>query len=147
MKPKTFKIAGSISFFVGILFFGVVLYAVLQAVINDTIYSLINAPGALLDWGFLIVVPLLFVILGACYFWVGHKKIKVNKLISVSAIIQLVSSIIGAVSMVMSFSCVLGHGEFCGLIINIVGIPVILLLLAGIVLLIAGLVRGKHKSK
>jgi len=147
MKPKTFKIAGSISFFVGILFLGVVLYTILQAVINDTIYSLMNAPGALLDWGFLVVVPLLFVLFGAYYFWVGHKKIKVNKLISISAMVQLVSSIIGAISIVMTFSCMLGHGEFCGLIINLLGIPVVILVLVVIVLLISGMFFRKRRSK
>jgi len=135
MKAKTFKIAGRIIFFTGLLVFLILLYDFILSIINNTVYSkYLRLHGDYWMLGYYII-PILFILLGVHYYRIGAKNKKVNKTVSASAILNLTASILGFIGFVIPL---ITRGTWDYIITILIGIPVSALILTGIVLLVIG---------
>lgn len=130
VKAKTFKIVGSTTFIIGLLS---TIYFLSVGIIKD----ILTHSGDYWLWAF-ILVPILFILMGGYYFQIGYKNLKVNKLVSSSAIIQFISSIIGIIVFLGYLICAFSIGGYCHLVLLLYGIPVPVLMIIGIILLVIG---------
>jgi len=131
MKSKTFTILGSIISLIGIL---VLILLLFSGIVNSAIYSTFQVHGDYWIWGY-ILIPVLFVLLGIYYLYVGIKEKETNRWISASAIIQLIALIIGSYGLLYP---AIFKIEFGYLITTLLGIPTIILMVIGIILIIIG---------
>jgi len=134
MESKTFTILGSMIAILGII----VLILLLSAgIISEANYATSRVHADYWLWGF-VIVPLIFIILGIYYLWLGIKKKKVNKLISASAIIQIIALAIGTIGLVIPM---ITRGPWDYILTLLLGIPTTILMGIGIILMVIGWIK------
>lgn len=137
MKSRSFTILGLIISLIGALALILLLF---RGIIGDALYSTFQVGGDYWVWGF-ILIPLLFVVLGIYYLYIGLKKKMTNGFITASAIVQLIALLIGGFGL---FYPMIIPNELGFLITLLLGIPTSILMVVGIIILGIGLVRPKN---
>ena len=141
MKSGKYKFIGWSLSIIGLI---TLISFIVGGLINQAVYSTLKVHGDYWLWGY-IIIPLIFVLLGVYYLRLGMKQTKTNKWIDSSAIIQSISLIIGIISILLTYSCTYNGGEWCGFIFLLLGIPISILMVIGIILLIIGLfIKSKN---
>jgi hypothetical protein len=131
MKSKTYIILGSIISLVSII---ILIWLLFAGIVRQIIYSTFQVKGDYWIWGY-VLIPLLFILIGLYYLFIGIREKKTNKWISSSAIIQFIALIIGAFGVLYP---AIFRIEFGFLITLLLGIPTSILMVFGIILLIVG---------
>ena len=111
-------------------------------IIQDALYSTLKVHGDYWIWG-VILIPLIFVILGFYYSSIGLKQKETNNLILTSVIFQLVALIIGTFGLIYPK---FNHVEFGYVITILLGIPAIILMIIGIILMFIGQKKLKEQN-
>ncbi len=136
MKSKTFTILGSIISLVGII---VLIWLLFSGIVKQALYSTFQVNGDYWIWGY-ILIPILFVLFGIYYLYVGIKEKETNRWISASAIIQLIALAIGSFGLIYP---AIAKMEFGYLITLMLGIPAGILMVIGVILMIIGWITLK----
>lgn len=150
MKSKTFTFLGSTIIILGIIDFVFVLpgtFRTFRNVVSAHPWKsiLTNYLGTLLGgYFFFSLMSLVFILLGIYYLRIGIKKREANKLIFTSAIFQMIALIIGTVGLV---GPLFSQDPGASLLTLILGLPTLILMGIGIILMIIGWVMNSSRHK
>lgn len=137
MKPKSFTIFGSIILLISFIALAWLLYA---GIIRDALYSAFYVRGDYWALGF-ILIPILFTFLGMYYLYVGIKEKNTNHWISTSAIVQTIALSVGLTGLMVPM---VSNNPWAGITTLVLGIPLIVLMVIGMILLAIGWITLKQ---